>query len=65
MGNMKLLAKNSSLWKEMEDSLVQNGEYGPAIPLRCDNHHQVTVMVIISITASFTWIKNSISLLYR
>jgi hypothetical protein len=38
VGNMKLLADKSDLWRDIVDSMKKKGIVGPAIELSCQNH---------------------------
>ena len=45
LGNMHILVAASPLWAHMENVLMENGEIGEEIPLRCNRNHQTIYKV--------------------
>ena len=45
IGNMKLLAKKSPLWKDIVMTLKEKNQIGPALPLGCQNHPETVTRV--------------------
>jgi hypothetical protein len=52
LGNMHILVPASPLWAHMEKVLMENGEIGEEIPLRCDRNHQTIFKVKFTISES-------------
>lgn len=41
LGNIRMLSSASPLWADMEKVLIEHGQIGEEISLRCDRHHEI------------------------
>ncbi|XP_034246908.1 NFX1-type zinc finger-containing protein 1-like [Thrips palmi] len=44
IGNMANMTKADTVWRKVEAELLQQGGIGPALPLHCDRHGEVTLV---------------------
>jgi hypothetical protein len=60
IGNSKLLQDNSSLWRQVMNTLRQQGCAGPALTLACQKHPETTIRTILPPPPSLPRVSESV-----